>query len=136
METPKTTTDASEGKPKPTSWATLNESLKESDGDRHEFFPLQQVADGETVTLTMLGDAIFDTTKFHGKFSMLEFDGRVGSTPYRFCISGARLAKALSQIQPGPGESVSITAAGPSGRERKWTATKKPVVIVTNGRLN
>lgn len=130
--TPETPTDASEGrKTKATTWKGLNDELKDADGDRHEFFPLQGVADGETVELTLIGEPVFDATKFHGKFSMLEVDVRHGSTPYRLCVSGTRLAKALAGVEPQIGETVVLTAKGPNGRERKWSAIKRKVVMAT-----
>lgn len=126
-----TATDASEGKPRATSWSGLRENLKNADGERHEFFPLQQVEDGQSVTLTLIGEPVFDQSAFHGKFSMFEVDVRQGTTPYRLCVSGARLAKALADLEPAVGTVVTLTAKGPSGRERKWTATKKTVVVAT-----
>lgn len=129
--TPETPTDASEGKPKvrATSWTGLRETLKNADGERHEFFPLQQIADGETVELVLIGEPEFDPVKFHGKFSMFEVDVRQGTTLYRLCVSGARLAKALADVEPTVGATVVLTAKGPSGRERKWTAVRKVVTV-------
>src|SRR5688572_31353670 len=115
--TPETPTDASEGKKRPTatSWKGLNDELKDADGERHEFFPLNGVGDGQTVELTLIGEPVFDATKFHGKFSMLEVDVRQGSTPYRLCVSGTRLAKALASVEPQIGETIVLTAKGPNG---------------------
>lgn len=129
--TPGTATDASEGKPQATSWKGLNETLKDADGERHEFYPLSDVKDGETIELTLLGEAVFDKGKHHGKYSMVEMDVREGTIPFRLCVSGARLAKALSALEPTVGTTVLLTAKGPNGRERKWTATRKQIVAVS-----
>ena len=124
-----TATDASEGKPRATSWSNLRENLKNADGERHEFFPLQQIGDGESVELVLIGEPVFDPAAFHGKFSMFEVDVRQGTTPYRLCVSGSRLAKALADVEPTVGATVVLTAKGPTGRERKWTAVRKVVTV-------
>lgn len=118
-------------RPVATSWKNLDEQLQDADGERHEFFPLKQVGDGETVTAQLIGEPVFDPKGFHGKFSMLEMDIRVGSQPYRLCVSGSRLAKALASVEPQIGDTIVLTAKGPDGRERKWSAIKRKVVAVT-----
>lgn len=129
-KTPGTATDASEGKSRSySSFGEMTATLKDSDGERHEFFPLSQVPDGATVELTLIGEPVFDKAQHHGKFSMFEVDVRQGSTPYRLCVSGTRLAKAIAALEPKNGSTLVLTAKGPNGRERKWTAAKAKVTV-------
>ena len=102
-------------------WKAFQASLKpEASGDRHPFFPLRDVVSGQTVNLTVLGGPYFDG--FHGQYSLVELDVSYKGQPYRLCVSGARLARALAAIEPGPGAKLAITAKG-DGKARDWTVT-------------
>lgn len=127
--TPEAPTDNSEGIK---TWKQFGATLSASDGERHEFFPLQNIADGQTVELVVIGEPVFTAADFHGKFSKMEVDVRQGNLLYRLCVSGTRLAKALCAVEPGIGSTVAMTAQGPSGRERKWLVSKKQVILATS----
>lgn len=118
MTTTATTTPTRKG-PGP-EWQALLETLHpEGDGKRFEFFPLKEVPSGSEVHLTLLGPAHFDRAQHHGQFSLLEVDVDHKGTPYRLCVSGTRLARAIANVAPGAGDEITLKPTG-DGKERTW----------------
>jgi len=100
-------------------WKAFQASLKpESSGDRHPFFPIKDMVEGQTVNVTVLGGPYFEG--FHGGYSLVELDVSHKGQPYRMCVSGARLARALAAVAPEVGHKLAITASG-SGKARDYT---------------
>lgn len=117
------------------SWKSLQETLKpEISGDRRPFFPLSQVPSGTTVKVAIDGPC--ETEAMHGSYSLFEMDVLVseasGRKPYRLCVSGQRLARAIAAIAPVPGEVIHMTPTG-DGKNRTWVVATKDRTAVESG---
>ena len=106
----------------PATWKDFAATVKAGpDGERHPFFPLQTL--DKPVEIVFDGNPVFDPTKFHGQYSLMEADIVVRGEPFRLCVSGARLASALAKVEPGDGSHVILTPNG-TGKSRTWTAAR------------
>lgn len=102
------------------SWSDLK--LNGGNGDRHPFFPLRDLRSDEPITFTVQGDPEFNPQNFHGQYSMVELDVWHNGSPYRLCVSGTRLARALAPLKPTNGDRVTLTPRGEQ-KQREWKAT-------------
>lgn len=106
--------------PKPKDWKTLQQWLRpQPAGERHPFFPISQVPSGQEIRLLVTGGPFFEN--LHGGYSIFEMDVQQGKIDHRLCVSGQRLASAISALEPGPGDLISLTPNG-DGKGRTWLA--------------